>query len=185
MAVARAQERAESRVSAIHSGLKESEAEMATIQKELEVHLWCRYCSAALHHHVPCCSFQGIDKLDRELRELAHDKAALERAIEEENVQAAAREVSSGKGRRDSMSLVERERQRREEQYALEMAIQVKQAERERKRQELEAEFNAVFEEVNKKRAELHRLEDGISEMEVRLHCFLCSAATAVHSPSC
>lgn len=65
---------------------------------------------------------------------------------------------------------MEKERKRREEQYALEMAIQVKQAEREKKRQELEAEFNAVFEEVNKKRSELSRLEDGIGEMEVRLY---------------
>lgn len=41
---------------------------MATIQKEL----------------------QGIDQLDKELRELAHDKQALERAMEEEAAQAAA-----------------------------------------------------------------------------------------------
>merc|ERR1719223_1890208 len=50
-ALHRAQERAESRVTAIHAGLKESEAELATIQREL----------------------RGIDQLDNELRELAHD----------------------------------------------------------------------------------------------------------------
>merc|ERR1712000_394324 len=50
--------------------------------------------------------------------------------------------------------------------YALELTIQIKRAEREKKRQELETEFASVFQEVEKKRKALERLEASLSDME-------------------
>lgn len=50
------------------------------------------------------------------------------------------------------------DRRRKAEAYALEMTIQLKRAEREKKRQELEIEFAAVFQEVDKKKKALAKL---------------------------
>ncbi len=58
-ALHRAQERAETRVSEIHEGLKESEEELKVLEREL----------------------QDIDTLDRELHELTHEKAMLEAKV--------------------------------------------------------------------------------------------------------
>ena len=58
------------------------------------------------------------------------------------------------------------ERRKRSEAYALEMTIQIKRAEREKKRQELEAEFAAVFSEVEKKKKAIGRLETALADME-------------------
>jgi hypothetical protein len=58
------------------------------------------------------------------------------------------------------------ERRRKAEAYALEMTIQIKRAEREKKRQELEIEFAAVFQEVEKKKKALERLELSLNDME-------------------
>ena len=55
---------------------------------------------------------------------------------------------------------------RKAEAYALEMTIQIKRAEREKKRQELETEFSAVFQEVEKKKKALERLELSLADME-------------------
>ena len=44
--------------------------------------------------------------------------------------------------------------------------IQIKRAEREKKRQELETEFAAVFQEVEKKKKALERLEVALADME-------------------
>merc|ERR1711871_1885977 len=46
------------------------------------------------------------------------------------------------------------------------MTIQIKRAERERKRQELETEFAVVFQEVEKKKKALARLETSLADME-------------------
>ena len=46
------------------------------------------------------------------------------------------------------------------------MTIQIKRAEREKKRQELETEFSAVFQEVEKKKKALERLELSLADME-------------------
>ena len=58
------------------------------------------------------------------------------------------------------------ERRKKAEAYALEMTIQIKRAEREKKRQELETEFSAVFQEVDKKKKALERLELSLADME-------------------
>ena len=58
------------------------------------------------------------------------------------------------------------DRRRKAEAYALEMTIQIKRAEREKKRQELETEFSAVFQEVEKKKKALERLELSLADME-------------------
>ena len=58
-ALHRAQERAETRVSEIHEGLKESEEELRVLEREL----------------------QDIDTLDRELHELTHEKSMLEAKV--------------------------------------------------------------------------------------------------------
>ena len=47
------------------------------------------------------------------------------------------------------------------ESYALEIAIHRKRAEREKRRQELDAEFAAVFQDVQRKKQALGRLEVG------------------------
>lgn len=170
-ALHRAQERAEGRVTEIQAGLKESEAELHTLEREL----------------------REVDQLDADLREMTHNKAAIEAQIEREReeremlatreggYQAGAsrpgsrggsskrsRRDSSGRGRPTSsgqMSQAEREA-REQEVYALEVAIHMKKAEREKKRRELEAEFAGVFAEVEKKKGELTMLQDQIGDME-------------------
>jgi hypothetical protein len=57
-------------------------------------------------------------------------------------------------------------RRKKAEAYALELTIQIKRAEREKKRQELETEFASVFQEVEKKRKALERLESSLADME-------------------
>jgi hypothetical protein len=52
-------------------------------------------------------------------------------------------------------------RQVQAESYALEIAIHRKRAEREKRRQELDAEFAAVFQDVQRKKQALGRLEVG------------------------
>ena len=72
-ALHRAQERAETRVSEIHEGLKESEEELRVLEREL----------------------QDIDTLDRELHELTHEKAMLESKVADaEDKHAAMQSVS-------------------------------------------------------------------------------------------
>ena len=166
-ALHRAQERAETRVSEIHEGLKESEEELKVLEREL----------------------QDIDTLDRELHELTHEKAMLESKVADAEdkhavMQAAvsegdlggAADGTGGTGGRSKLDAVARrkaakklkaeQRERAAEAYALEMAIHLKRAERERKKKELEAEFAGVFAEVEKKKNELQRLEARISDME-------------------
>jgi chromosome segregation ATPase len=58
------------------------------------------------------------------------------------------------------------ERRKRAEVYALEMTIQIKRAEREKKKQELETEFASVFQEVEKKKKALARLENALTDMD-------------------
>jgi hypothetical protein len=57
------------------------------------------------------------------------------------------------------------DRRRKAEAYALEMTIQLKRAEREKKRQELEIEFAAVFQEVDKKKKALAKLGSYVLSM--------------------
>ena len=72
-ALHRAQERAETRVSEIHEGLKESEEELRVLEREL----------------------QDIDTLDRELHELTHEKSMLEAKVADaEDKHAAMQAVS-------------------------------------------------------------------------------------------
>lgn len=166
-ALHRAQERAETRVSEIHEGLKESEEELRILEREL----------------------QDIDTLDRELHELTHEKAMLEAKVSDAEDKHAAMQAAvsegdlggaadgtSGTGGRSKLDAMARrkaakklkaeQRERAAEAYALEMAIHLKRAERERKKKELEAEFAGVFAEVEKKKNELQRLEARISDME-------------------
>ena len=166
-ALHRAQERAETRVSEIHEGLKESEEELRILEREL----------------------QDIDTLDRELHELTHEKAMLEAKVQDAEDKHAAMQAAvsegdiggaadgtggtGGRSKLDAMSrrkaakkLKAEQRERAAEAYALEMAIHLKRAERERKKKELEAEFAGVFAEVEKKKNELQRLEARISDME-------------------
>ena len=166
-ALHRAQERAETRVSEIHEGLKESEEELKVLEREL----------------------QDIDTLDRELHELTHEKSMLESKVNDaedkhaamqaavsENDLGGAADGTGGTGGRNKLDAIARrkqakklkaeQRERAAEAYALEMAIHLKRAERERKKKELEAEFAGVFAEVEKKKNELQRLEARISDME-------------------
>ncbi|RYH28338.1 hypothetical protein EON65_12485 [archaeon] len=147
-ALHRAQERAEARVSHIHAELKDSEKELVVLEREL----------------------QEIDQIERDLQVLSHERTLLSQGIED----AAGLPRLAGKGHKDLVmgreSVHENdpmaERKRRAEAYALEMTIQLKRAEREKKRQELEIEFAAVFQEVEKKRKALQRLEMSLADME-------------------
>eukprot|EP00981_Chlorochromonas_danica_P008761 scaffold2312_cov165-Ochromonas_danica.AAC.1 len=147
-ALHRAQERAEARISHIHAELKDSEKELVVLEREL----------------------QEIDQIERDLQVLSHERTLLTQGIED----AAGMPRLAGKGHKDLVMGKESvhdndpmaERKRRAEAYALEMTIQLKRAEREKKRQELEIEFAAVFQEVEKKRKALQRLELSLSDME-------------------
>lgn len=133
-ALHRAQEKAESRVSNIHADLKESEKELAVLEKEL----------------------LEIDHIERDLQALTHERDLLMKGITD----------AAGMPRTAGASATEAERRKKAEAYALEMTIQIKRAERERKRQELETEFAAVFQEVDKKKKALERLEASLADME-------------------
>jgi pimeloyl-ACP methyl ester carboxylesterase len=139
----RAQEKAEQKVSLIHAGLKESEKELAILEREL----------------------REIDQLDRDLKELTHERELYETS-----------KLKSGdmnrKKKASNTALLSEEgeaeaKKGAAETYALEMAIHLKRAERERKKKELEAEFSGVFAEVTQKREQLGKLESKISEMEM------------------
>jgi hypothetical protein len=147
-ALHRAQERAESRVSQIHSELKESEKELIILEREL----------------------QEIDQIERDLQILTHERNILNDGIEDaagmpRTAKRGNREIVMGKestNENDPML----DRRRRAEAYALEMTIQLKRSEREKKRQELEIEFANVFQEVEKKKKALSRLEVALADME-------------------
>lgn len=147
-ALHRAQERAESRISHIHAELKESEKELVVLEREL----------------------QEIDQIERDLNILTHERNLLSQGIED----AAGMPRIAAKGHKELVVGKESnndndpmlDRRRRAEAYALEMTIQLKRAEREKKRQELEIEFAAVFQEVEKKKKALQRLEMSLADME-------------------
>ena len=147
-ALHRAQERAEARVSFIHTELKDSEQELVVLEREL----------------------QEIDQIERDLITLTHERNVLASGITD----AAGMPRTAGKGGEalvlghESTPLddPDLERRKKAEAYALEMTIQIKRAEREKKRQELETEFSAVFQEVEKKKKALERLELSLADME-------------------
>lgn len=147
-ALHRAQERAESRVSHITSDLKDSEREMLILEREL----------------------QEIDQIERDLMTLTHERELLSKNVKD----AAGMPRIADKGHEGLVMGKEPsfdgdpdlERRRKAEAYALEMTIQIKRAEREKKRQELETEFAAVFQDVEKKKKALQRLEASLADME-------------------
>lgn len=147
-ALHRAQERAEARVSHIHAELTESEKELVILEREL----------------------QEIDQIERDLNVLTHERDLLTQGIED----AAGMPRLAGKGHKELVMGKEsnnqndpiHERRRKAEAYALEMTIQMKRAEREKKRQELEIEFAAVFQEVERKKKALEKLELSLNDME-------------------
>lgn len=147
-ALHRAQERAEARVSHIHSELKDSEKELIVLEREL----------------------QEIDQIERDLNILTHERSLLVDGIED----ATGMPRLAMKGHKDLVMGRESdkdndpilERRKKAEAYALEMTIQIKRAEREKKRQELEIEFAAVFQDVEKKKKALNRLEAALTDME-------------------
>ena len=149
-ALHRAQERAEARVSHIHAELKDSEKELVILEREL----------------------QEIDQIERDLQIMTHERDVLANDIKD----AAGMPRTAIKGHETAVlgkepELGEREdsevvRRKKAEAYALELTIQIKRAEREKKRQELETEFASVFQEVEKKRKALERLESSLADME-------------------
>ena len=149
-ALHRAQERAEARVSHIHAELKDSEKELVVLEREL----------------------QEIDQIERDLQIMTHERDVLANDIKD----AAGMPRTAIKGHETAVlgmepELGEREdsevvRRKKAEAYALELTIQIKRAEREKKRQELETEFASVFQEVEKKRKALERLEASLADME-------------------
>lgn len=147
-ALHRAQERAEARVSHIHAELKESEKELLVLEREL----------------------QEIDQIERDLQVLTHERDVLSNGIYD----AAGLPKSSLKGHEqlvkghesNSSNDPDQDRRKKAEAYALEMTIQIKRAEREKKRQELETEFASIFQEVDKKKKALERLEASLADME-------------------
>ncbi|KAJ1455661.1 hypothetical protein M885DRAFT_483301 [Pelagophyceae sp. CCMP2097] len=161
-ALHRAQGRAESRVSHVHAELRESEKELTVLEREL----------------------QEIDQIERDLRELTHEKEVLQLGIRGAAGLPSTGEVVGydGMAPPDILTLggggeddrgggggggpSADERKLRADSHALEIAIHRKRAERERKRQELEAEFAAVFQEVTRKKHALERLEVSIADLE-------------------
>ncbi|CAM9255759.1 unnamed protein product, partial [Ectocarpus fasciculatus] len=150
-ALHRAQERAEARVSHIHSELKDSEKELVVLEREL----------------------QEIDQIERDLQNLTHEKDLITRGISD----AAGVSRSAVDGNEDAIlgkppgvgvadMTPEQQRKLKADAYALEMTIQIKRAEREKKRQELESEFATVFHDVEKKKQALERLESSLVDME-------------------
>jgi len=148
-ALHRAQERAESRISLIHSELKESEKELVVLEREL----------------------QEIDQIEKDLNVLTHERSLLVNSVEDA---AGMPRTSTNKTKKELVFGKESthandpilERKKKAEAYALEMTIQIKRAEREKKRQELEIEFSSIFQEVEKKKKALHKLEIALSDME-------------------
>lgn len=144
----RAQERAEARISHIHSELQDSEKELSVLEREL----------------------LEIDQIENDLLTLTHEKDILSKGITD----ATGMPRTALRGHEDlilghesnSSNDPDHERRRKAEAYALEMTIQVKRAEREKKRQELETEFAIIFKEVDKKRKALERLEVALADME-------------------
>eukprot|EP00750_Incisomonas_marina_P013184 INCI17245.1.p1 GENE.INCI17245.1~~INCI17245.1.p1 ORF type:complete len:1411 (-),score=326.98 INCI17245.1:1256-5488(-) len=114
-ALHRDQEQAESRVSLIHAGLRESERELEALEAEL----------------------QGIDQLDQDLRELTHEKQLYDARIEKSGLLQQNADGSSGAGATGSAILSSESalevRKLQADAYALEMAIHMKRAEREKK----------------------------------------------------
>jgi hypothetical protein len=147
-ALHRAQERAEARVSHIHAEMQDAEKELSVLERELS----------------------EIDQIERDLQTLSHEKDLLLEGISD----AAGMPRNAENGHSELVMGVESTagndpdlaRRRRAEAYALEMTIQIKRAEREKKRQELETEFAVVFQEVEKKKRALERLEAALSDME-------------------
>ena len=148
-ALHRDQEQAESRVSLIHAGLRESERELEALEAEL----------------------QGIDQLDQDLRELTHEKQLYDARIEKSGLLQQNADGSSGAGATGSAILSSESalevRKLQADAYALEMAIHMKRAEREKKKKVLESEFSAVMDEIGAKRAQLAKLEGSIQDMEL------------------
>ncbi|CAE7323801.1 unnamed protein product [Symbiodinium microadriaticum] len=148
-ALHRAQERAEARVSHIHAELKESEKELVVLEREL----------------------QEIDQIERDLQIMTHERDVLTSEIKDAagmprsalpGHENAVLGMEPGLNEESSDSI----RRKKAEAYALELTIQIKRAEREKKRQELETEFASVFQEVEKKRKALERLESSLADME-------------------
>jgi hypothetical protein len=148
-ALHRAQERAESRVSHIRADLEDSNREIVVLEREL----------------------QEIDEIERDLVVLSHERDLLSK-----NVRNAAGLPRTGDAANDELIMgqmpsgfdkdPDAERRRRAETYALEMTIQIKRAEREKRKQELDTEFAAVFQDVEKKKKALSRLEASLADME-------------------
>ncbi|GMH68402.1 hypothetical protein TrRE_jg2915, partial [Triparma retinervis] len=155
-ALHRAQEKAEARVSHIHSELRESEKELGILEREL----------------------QDIDQIETDLQELTHEKKLMQMnvvgavGISSTGVAGGPVAAAGGggggmRGATGSMALSrEQERAKQAELHSIEMAIHMKRAEREKKKQELESEFTLVFSEVERKKASLERLELAIADME-------------------
>jgi pimeloyl-ACP methyl ester carboxylesterase len=147
-ALHRAQEKAEARVSRIHTDLKESEKELVVLQREL----------------------QEIDQIEKELQTLTHERDLLQQGVKD----AVGMPRTAQRGRTDIVMGREASaehdpeaaRRRQAQAYALELTIQIKRAEREKKRQELETEFATVFQEVERKKKALERLEEALADME-------------------
>ena len=148
-ALHRAQERAEARVSHIHAELKESEKELVILEREL----------------------QEIDQIERDLQVMTHERDVLTSEIKDAagmprtalpGHETAVLGIEPGLHEESSDNI----RRKKAEAYALELTIQIKRAEREKKRQELETEFASVFQEVEKKRKALERLESSLADME-------------------
>jgi pimeloyl-ACP methyl ester carboxylesterase len=156
-ALHRSQERAEARVSHIHSELKESEKELIILEREL----------------------QEIDQIEKDLSILTHERDILTKNIQdaagmprtaqrghEKTVMGKEPEPGEGGHGDQNNNNGDEIRRKKAEAYALELTIQIKRAEREKKRQELETEFASVFQEVEKKRKALERLEASLADME-------------------
>ena len=148
-AIHRAQERAEARVSHIHADLKDSEKELLVLEREL----------------------LEIDQIERDLINLTHERELISKGIT--NAAGLSSTAQSGDNSNglhgkeyNRAHDPEAERRNKAEAFALEMTIQIKRAEREKKRQELETEFALVFQEVEKKKKALDRLEGSLADME-------------------
>lgn len=146
-ALHQAQEQAEHCVSEINVQLKESEKELAVLEKEL----------------------QEIDQIERDLQDLTNEAEMLDM----QGAQEGSTPIGSGVPTEEGHSATaygfetrEEARKRQAEKYAIEMAIHLKRAEREKKKKELEAEFTSVFSEVEQKKSQLRKLEERISDME-------------------
>jgi predicted nucleic acid-binding Zn-ribbon protein len=163
-ALHRAKARAETRISAINTGLQESESELATIQRELS----------------------AIDQLEAQVVDLARQESKLKDEMDQlatfATMNADAAVVLSGKNKRledlrslevgDQVSM--RSRVLNSGFHCMRVvcvtdaqrAMADKRAEREIRKQELEAEFAAVFSDIREKKAELKQLEESIGDME-------------------